>query len=51
MTQTRLNDAHSENHTLREQLLWALQQTTTTAAVAAAVRSKTTTTTTGAANG
>jgi hypothetical protein len=49
MTQTRLNDVHSEYHTLWEQLLWALQQTTTTAAVAAAVRSKTTTTT-GAAN-
>jgi hypothetical protein len=49
MTQARLNDVYSENHTLREQLLWALQQTTTTAAVAAAVRSKTTTTT-GAAN-
>jgi hypothetical protein len=32
VTQTRLNDAYSENHTLREQLLWAHQQTTTSAA-------------------
>jgi hypothetical protein len=47
VTQTRWNDADSENHTLREQMLWPHQQTTT--ATTAAVRSKTITTT-GAAN-